>query len=113
MAEGAEVYIMKRLRQKLEEHYGEHVFFAQIGGSRTDVVCFRNMASFIINEKWHTDKNEDPLQEAKTIVIAAIKIIREEILERNYSKKEYPSSDEIKDIATGRQFLTPCLRVFI
>ena len=48
-----EVYSAKSLRRKLQAHYGDHVFFAHVGGQRKDVVCFRNMPSFIINEHWY------------------------------------------------------------
>ena len=40
IAGGDEVYTTKRLRQKLEEHYGDHIFFAKIGGSRKTSFAF-------------------------------------------------------------------------
>lgn len=36
------VYSIKRLKQKLQEHYKECIFFAEVEG-RSNVVCFRNM----------------------------------------------------------------------
>ena len=41
----SEVYTIKRLKQKLQEHYGEWVFFAEVEGHE-NVVCFRNMAKY-------------------------------------------------------------------
>ena len=78
--ESGAVYSIKRLKQKLQEHY-EFIFFAEIEG-QGNVVCFRNMANFIINAKWYSDKKDDIQAEAERIVIAAAKIIRAEIKER-------------------------------
>lgn len=54
IAGGDEAYSMKRLKQKLQEHYGDHVYFAEIRGKK-NVVCFRNVAGFIINDKWYSE----------------------------------------------------------
>ena len=45
----SEIYSIKRLKQKLQEHYKECIFFAEVD-ERGSVVCFRNMARYIINE---------------------------------------------------------------
>lgn len=72
-SDGADVYSIKRLKQKLKERYHEHIFFANVAG-HDNVVCFRNMANYIINEKWHsTRKSTD--DEAEWIVTTAAKII--------------------------------------
>ena len=52
LAKGEPVYSEKYLRDKLITHYGSHVFFGKMGGSRKDVVCFKNMASYLINDEW-------------------------------------------------------------
>jgi len=31
-SDGAEVYTVKQLKQKLQEHYQEHIFFANVQG---------------------------------------------------------------------------------
>ena len=49
-SDGSCVYTIKRLKKKLQEHYQEHIFFANVEGHE-NVACFRNMAKFIINEK--------------------------------------------------------------
>lgn len=55
-SDGSVVYTIKRLKQKLQEHYKQHIFFATVEG-RENVICFRNMAKYVINEKWHTSRN--------------------------------------------------------
>jgi len=68
------------LKQKLQEHYQEHIFFANVQG-RENVICFKNMAKFIINEKWQSFRNsaEDKVE---WIVSTAAKIICNEIREK-------------------------------
>ncbi len=80
-SDGAEVYTTKRLKQKLHEHYKDHIFFAEIEGS-SNVLCFRNMANYIVNERWQSEKKEDSGDEMERIVVAAAKIIRAEIREK-------------------------------
>ena len=63
----SEVYTIKRLKQKLQEHYKEFIFFAEVDG-RSNIVCFRNMAKYIINDKWYSEKRQDIDDEAKRIV---------------------------------------------
>ena len=38
-----DIYSLKAFREKLKSHYGDHICFAYIGGSREEVACFRNM----------------------------------------------------------------------
>ena len=67
----SEVYGVKRLKQKLQEKYKDFVFFAEICG-RKNVVCFRNMASWIIRDKWY-ERKTNAEDEAKRIVETAVK----------------------------------------
>jgi len=39
LAGGEEVYTSKRLKQKLQDTYGECVFFADLGRGKKEVVC--------------------------------------------------------------------------
>lgn len=56
-SDGAEVYTTKRLKQKLHEHYKDHISFAEIEG-RSNVLCFRNMANYIVNKRWQSGKTQ-------------------------------------------------------
>jgi len=73
----SEVYTAKTLKQKLQEHYKDFIFFVEVEG-RVNVVCFRNMAIYIINEKWYAETKTDEYEEEECIVITAAKIIREQ-----------------------------------
>ena len=41
------VYSEKGLKEKLKTHYKEQVYFTELPG-RADIVCFKDMASFVI-----------------------------------------------------------------
>ena len=56
--ENEDVYYVKRLKQKLQYCYRDHLFFAEANG-RKNVVCFRDMASLIINDKWYEAKRDN------------------------------------------------------
>ena len=68
-SDGDDVYTIKRLKQRLQEHYKELIFYANVEG-RENVVCFKNMATgkYIINEKWQSSRNgmEDKVDWIKT-----------------------------------------------
>ena len=72
------MYSIKNLKRQLIQHYGEHLTFAEVN-RHTDVVCLQNMASFILNDKWHKERNDDVAAESKPIVEAVAKLIRAEI----------------------------------
>ena len=112
IAGGGEVYSLKRLKQRLQDHYGDHVFFAERQG-RKNVLCFRDMAEYIINEKWYSDRKQAATDDAYRIIDAAAKIIREEVREATFTKEEYPSPNDIRDKDKGREFLTPMLNALM
>jgi len=98
---GSSVYTPKWLEQKLHEHYQDFIFFAEVEG-RGNVLCFRNMASYIINDKWHSERKGNIEEEAKCIVCAAAKIIRAEIREKTYDTQFYPSNEDIANVKKGK-----------
>ncbi len=71
----ADVYTIKRLKQKVQEHYEDFVFFAEVEGRGT-VLCFKNTASYIINDKWYSERKQDIEEEARRIVIALLLLLK-------------------------------------
>lgn len=69
---------IKRLKQKLQEHYKENAFFSEIEGW-SNVLRFKIMVEYIINEKWNSEKKASIEDEAERMIIAAAKIISAEI----------------------------------
>ena len=111
IAGNGEVYGVKRLKQRLQERYGDHVMFAEMQG-RKNFLCFRNMANYIINDKWYSDRNDDATNDAYRIIDAAAKVF-EQRLGESFSKDEYPSVGDITDIDKGRDCLTPSLNALL
>ena len=46
ISDNSEINTIKRLKQKLQEHYKEFIFFAEVEGY-SNVLCFKNMAKYI------------------------------------------------------------------
>ena len=103
-----DVYTPKQLKQKL---HGDFIFFAEVEG-RGNVLCFRNMASYIIADKCHSEKKED-IEEAEHIVCAAAKIIRAEIRENTYDIKSYPTNKDIANVNKGKELIPHYLQTFL
>ena len=106
ISDNSEVYTVKRLKQKLQEHYKEFIFFAEVEG-RGNVVCFKDMVKYIINEKWYSEKKANIEDEAERIVITAAKIIRAEIRDKEYNSDSYPTNNDISNIEKSREWI-PC-----
>ncbi len=109
-AAGSEAYSIKRLKQKLQEHYNEFVFFAEIEG-RSNVLCFKNMVKYIINEKWYSEKKAAIEDEAERVVIAAAKIIK--IREQNFDLESYPTNEDIIKTDRGSKWIPGHLQTFL
>lgn len=86
--------------------------FAEIEG-RSNVVCFRNMASYIINEKWYSEKKDDIQDEANRIVTAAAKIINSAIRESKYDPKKYPTNDDIANAEQSKSWIPQHLQTLL
>ena len=83
------VYTVKRLKQRLMEHYKDYIYFAELSGC-VDVVCFKDMANYILyNLKKQGSQTKDD------IIVAAAKMIRADIQGLRKSKDTYPSVDDI------------------
>ena len=106
------VYSSKWIKWKLTERYGDHIFFAPVEGRR-DVVCFRDMASFILNDKWYSERKDSVADDAVRIVVAAAKLLVAAIKETNFLTAVYPSSNDI--LSSGRciQWMPDLLQVFV
>ena len=68
-------YSVKSLKRKLMSFYGGHIYFSELPG-RPNLVCFKDMASFILE---NFKKSEE--QTSYDIIAAAAKIIKSDIRE--------------------------------
>ena len=95
LAESTEVYAVKWLKNKLKEKYGEHIFFAEIEG-HANVVCFKDLASYLFNEKWHTERKTNTAVESK-----------------NYDTDYYPTIATIENIVESEHYVPETLKQFL
>ena len=109
------------LKLQLKKKYEQNICFAEMGG-KSDVVCFKNIESFIINDMYiqqqSTMKNTynipvDYQLESKRIVEAAAKLILNELRSKSYDCSFYPSIDKISNLNENINWLTPGLRMFM
>ena len=106
------VYSIVQLRLKLQERYGDHLFFANVG-HRRNVICFRNMAANIINDKWYSDRNASVVDESLRVVTAAAKLIRAQIRESQFQCDEYPVESEFTNVDSAKEWVPKLLSVFL
>ena len=99
-------------KQKLHEYYEDFIFFAEVEGCG-NVLCFKDMASYIINDKWHSERKENIEEEEERIVRAAAKIIRAEIRENIYDAKSYPTNEDIANVNQGKKWIPHYLQTFL
>ena len=99
------VYTTKRLKQKLKERYKDHLCFIMLPG-RTDVVRFKDMASYILYQlKKKPQTKEEILQ-------AAAHLIKADIRELQQSKNMYPSVNDINDDGVTSRCFPESLNTF-
>ena len=89
------VYSSKWTKEKLKKKYGDHLFFAEING-KPNMICFKDMASYIINEKWYADKEANIHDETERIVTTAAKLILSDLRQCLYDTSTYPTVSEIR-----------------
>ena len=105
-AYGTDVYMVKQTKQKLQECCKENIFFTELSGQK-NVVCLKDMAELIINNKWYPDRKSDQADEARKIIETTTKLIKCSIREDlNKQKETYLSFEAVKvDTQNLRAFL--------
>ena len=81
---------------------------------KRNVMCFKNMANYIVNEKWFNMRNSNMEKEVERIVLTAARLIREEIRNISFETKNYPDADDIKEsISEKSKWKPPLLNIFL
>ena len=91
------VYSTRHLTRKLKEKYGEHIKFAAVSGRKT-IICFHNMSSFIVNDKWYSDRKSDIVDDSHRIIRVVAKLIASEIRDLQCHMMIYLATDEMHAI---------------
>ena len=103
------IYSEKMLKQKLIEQYGESINFSEKAGTRNVITNVEE----IIDEKWYQNRCVNIQDEADRIIKAAAQIIFGEINSKNYNTDLYPSTDDIRDLEKGKEWLPRTLQIFL
>ena len=80
---------------------------------RTNVVCFRDTAGVLINNKWYGCRKNNVEEEAERIVHQAAKIILRQIRTTKYDTDVYSLYDDVSDIILNKSWLPSYLRLFL
>jgi len=103
------VYTEQWLKKKLVEQYGDHIQFNEVRGRR-NVICWKRMGAYIINQKWHDDNKEDLTEH---IIVTAAKLLKATIREAQYETASYPTCEDIRDPQHAKQWMPSLLQVFL
>ena len=77
------------------------------------MVCFRDAAGVLINNKWYESRKNSVEEEAERIVQEAVKIILQQIRTTEYDTDVYPLYDDVGDINLNKSLLPSYLRLFL
>lgn len=106
------VYGQKYIKKLLQKRYGDCIWFASICGKR-DVICFRDMASRIVNDLWYVEREKDLDKESERIVAAAAKLIKTQIKDLDNNMEHYPLNANISDQSKAKDWVPSLLRLFL
>ena len=100
------VYTVKRLKQRVMEHYKDYIYFAELS-VRVDFVCFKDMTNYILYKM-----KKQGSQTKDDIIVVAAKMIRADLQELRKSKDTYPSIDDIANEEID-EWVPPSLQSFL
>ena len=100
-------YSVRTVKKKLQEYYENHICFSELPG-RADVICFKDTASYIINEM-----KRKSIESKDDIIIAAAKIMKAEIRDMPANIGEYPSATDLRSIEFAKQCIPGSLKLLL
>jgi len=77
--------------------------------SRVHVICWKEMASYIENEKWREEQSSD----SEHIIVTAAKLLRATIREASYDTDYYPNCSTIEDTLKTQNWMPNLLQLFL
>ena len=97
----------KTFKQKRLERYRDNIYFAQLP-ERENIIGFRNMTDQILS-----DLKKEEQQTKMDIIIAAAKLVKEDIREIEKTIDYYPTIDDITDEDRDNEWVPESLRTFL
>ena len=104
---GQVVYGVQYIKSLLTNRYQNHIYFCNEPG-RENIIYFKEMADYLINEKYK-GKKTTVQEESKRIQTLAANLIKTEIREREFNEETYPSVGDIANLTWS----PPLLRHFL
>ena len=86
-------------KQTKRKVYGTYIF-AKIKG-RANLVCFKYLASYLVYEKWYTERKTNTANKSKRIIQTAPKIIMNDMYWQNHEAYHYTTTATIENIQKG------------
>ena len=108
----SESYSEKWLKTKLQERYRDHIIFAEVAG-RKNVICWKKMAAYIINDKWYEDRCRSVDEESERVIIAAAKLIKFAVKEMECDMSKYPTCQSFASKEDATNWIPPLLQKFM
>ena len=100
-------YSLRSFREKLKNRYRDHICFVKGEAGHSDLVCFKNMADYVLREM------KDELSSKESVLTSAAKIIKADIRDLNVSKSHYPNEEDIIDETKGQEWVPESLSLFM
>jgi len=90
-----------------------HIVFSEVSGHH-DVICFHEMCSYLISDKWYADRKADPAEESVRIVRTAGKLIASAVHDLKLCTDQYPTSDDMSgSTADSGHWIPGLLQMFM
>jgi hypothetical protein len=86
-------YCSKTIKNKLQDRYGEHMFFAEVKGRR-NVLCFKDMVSHVLSDKWLSERDDNKESKVQKIIQQAARLIAAQLRDMTYDMDYYPDCDQ-------------------
>jgi hypothetical protein len=106
------VYSVKWIKKLLISKFGDNVFFSHVQG-KNDVICFKDVAVCIINDKWYQERKVDVGDESQRIVVAAARLLKDSIRRQHFDTDVYPEPSDVGDLSKCKTWLPTLLRIFV
>ena len=72
-----------------------------------------NIANYVINDTWYSDRKESTIDEAERIIATAAKLILGDIRATEFDNTNYPNNENIENLEKGKEWLPRYLRLFM
>ena len=76
-------------------------------------LCFKELATYLVDEKWYTKCKTNTADESKRIIQTVAKIIQNEICSQNYETSNYSTSATIENTEKDENYIPVALRQFL